>query len=304
MEKIYDVIIIGGGPAGLTAALYTGRSRLKTLVIEREGLGSLYMAHKVDNYPGFPEGITGIELNKLMKEQAKRFGAEFLEANLLGFDPYSEDKIVKTDKGNIKTKNIVVATGTGKNFSKKVAGEKEFLGKGVSYCATCDGAFTKHMTVSLIGQGEELAEEALFLTKFSKLIRVFVTGEDFECSKESYEALKASEKVEIITGIKLLEIKGKEFVEEILVEEKRETKSYKTDFAFLYLGTKNNVEMYGEFAKLDSEGYIITDETLKMNIDGMYAAGDIRSGVVRQVTVAVADGTKAALEVIKRVLKK
>lgn len=304
MEKIYDVIIIGGGPAGLTAGLYTGRSRLSTLIIEREGKGSLYMAHQVDNYPGFPEGITGAELNRRMREQTKRFGVEFVEGTLLGFDPYEAIKVVKTDAGNFKGKNIIVATGTGKSFVKKIKGEQEFLGKGVSYCATCDGAFTKFMTVSLIGQGEELAEEALFLTKFSKHIRVMVTEDEFKCSKESYEALTSSEKVEIITGIKLLEIKGKDYVEELVVEEKGEEKVYKSDFAFLYLGTKNNTEMYGEFAKLDKEGYIVTGADMKMNVEGMYAAGDIRSGVIKQVTVATAEGTIAALEVIKRVLKK
>lgn len=304
MEKIYDVIIIGGGPAGLTAGLYTGRSRLSTLVIEKEGKGGLYMAHQVDNYPGFPEGITGVELNRRMREQTKRFGVEFVEGTLLGFDPYEAIKVVKTDAGNFKGKNIIVATGTGKSFVKKIKGEQEFLGKGVSYCATCDGAFTKFMTVSLIGQGEELAEEALFLTKFSKHIRVMVTEDEFKCSKESYEALTSSEKVEIITGVKLLEIKGKDYVEELVVEEKGEEKVYKSDFAFLYLGTKNNTEMYGEFAKLDKEGYIVTGADMKMNVEGMYAAGDIRSGVIKQVTVATAEGTIAALEVIKRVLKK
>lgn len=304
MEKIYDVIIIGGGPAGLTAGLYTGRSRLSTLVIEKEGKGSLYMAHQVDNYPGFPEGITGAELNRRMREQTKRFGVEFVEGTLLGFDPYEAIKVVKTDAGNFKGKNIIVATGTGKSFVKKIKGEQEFLGKGVSYCATCDGAFTKFMTVSLIGQGEELAEEALFLTKFSKHIRVMVTEDEFKCSKESYEALTSSEKVEIITGVKLLEIKGKDYVEELVVEEKGKEKVYKSDFAFLYLGTKNNTEMYGEFAKLDKEGYIVTGADMKLNVEGMYAAGDIRSGVIKQVTVATAEGTIAALEVIKRVLKK
>ena len=303
-DKIYDVVIVGGGPAGLTAAIYTGRSKLSTLVVEKEGMGSLYMAHKIDNYPGFPQGIAGPELNKLMKEQAKRFGAEFEDAVLFGFDPYDEIKIVKTDKGNFKCKNIIVATGTGKNFGKKLKGEKEFLGMGVSYCATCDGAFTKNRTVSLVGQGEELAEESLFLTKFSKKIQVFVTGDEFNCSKESLEALKKSDKVEIITGAKLLEIKGSEFVEELTLEIDGEVKNYPTDFVFLYLGTKNNGEMYGEFAKLDAQGNIITGPDMKLNVDGMYAAGDIRSEVVRQVGTAVGDGTVAALEVIKRNLKK
>ena len=129
-EKIYDVIIIGGGPAGLTAGIYIGRSKLNTLIIENEGIGSLLMAHKIDNYPGFPEGISGKELYALMKKQAEKFGAKFLNATLLGFDVYSdtESKIVKTDKGNFKAKVVIIATGTGKNGNKKLKGEGEFLG--------------------------------------------------------------------------------------------------------------------------------------------------------------------------------
>ncbi|WP_288304704.1 NAD(P)/FAD-dependent oxidoreductase [uncultured Fusobacterium sp.] len=303
-DKIYDIVIVGGGPAGLTAALYTSRSKLSTLVVEKEKMGSLYMAHKIDNYPGFPDGISGTDLNILMKKQSAKFGTEFVDAMLFGFDPYEEIKVVKTDKGNFKCKNIIVATGTGKNFGKKLKGEQEFLGRGVSYCATCDGAFTKNRIVSLAGQGEEVAQEALFLTKFSKEIQIFINEPNFNCSEESLEALKKSDKVKIITNAKLQEILGDDFVEEITVDVDGNIQNYKTDFIFLYLGTKNNTEMYGEFANLDQHSNIITKENLKLNVDGMYAAGDIRSGVVRQITTAVADGTIAGLEVIKRVLRK
>lgn len=304
MQELYDLIVVGGGPAGLTAALYAGRSKIKTLVVEKQGIGSLYMSHKIDNYPGFPEGITGKELNTRMRDHAKKFGVEFAEANLLGFDFYGEDKIVKTDSGNYKAKNVIIATGTGKNFSKKLPGEEEFLGRGVSYCATCDGAFTKGLVVSLIGKGEEVAEEALFLTKFSKSIQLFITDTELKCEDDTKKAILESEKITILPNIKLLEIKGNEFVEELVVEENDIKKTYKTDFAFLYLGTKNNIEMYGEIAKLDEEGYIITNDNLQMNFEGTYAVGDIRACKLKQITIAVADGTRAALEVIKRVLKR
>lgn len=302
---VYDVIIVGGGPAGLTAGLYTSRAKLNTLIIEKKETGSLIMAHKVDNYPGFPMGISGKDLYKLMKEQTERFGANFVDATVLDFDVYSEEnKIVKTDKGNFRGKTVIIATGTGNSDNKKIKGEKELLGNGVSYCATCDGAFTKFMEVSLFGQGEEVAEEALFLTKFAKKIRIFVNASELKCNQEVFDALANSDKVEIIYNAELVEIKGNEYVESVDVKIDGELKNYSTAFAFLYLGTKSKAEMYGTITDLDNHGFIVTKDGLKINVDGMYAAGDIRSGVVRQVTVAVAEGTIAAMEVIKEVLKK
>ena len=302
---VYDVIIVGGGPAGLTAGLYTSRAKLNTLIIEKKETGSLVMAHKVDNYPGFPMGISGKDLYKLMKEQTERFGANFVDATVLDFDVYSEEnKIVKTDKGNFRGKTVIIATGTGNSDNKKIKGEKELLGNGVSYCATCDGAFTKFMEVSLFGQGEEVAEEALFLTKFAKKIRIFVNASELKCNQEVCDALTNSDKVEIIYNAELVEIKGNEYVESVDIKVDGELKNYSTAFAFLYLGTKSKAEMYGTIADLDNYGFIVTKDSLKINVDGMYAAGDIRSGVVRQVTVAVAEGTIAAMEVIKEILKK
>lgn len=304
MEKIYDLIIIGGGPAGLTSAVYAGRSNLSVLVIEKENTGSLYMAHQVDNYPGFPEGITGKDLQNLMKKQAEKFGAEFMNAVFLGLDIYSEPKVVKTDKINVRAKAVIIAGGTGKFGGKKIKGEKEFLGKGVSYCATCDGAFTRNMTVSLFGNGEEIAEEALFLTKYSKEILIFTKEDELMCRPELLENLKGNEKVKIIANAEIQELKGSEYLDYAVVKVNDEIKEYPVQYAFMYLGTKNSMELYGEFAQLDEEGYIVTDEFMKTRTEGVFAAGDVRSKKVRQVTTAVNDGTIAGMEAIKYLLLK
>ncbi|MGL5089160.1 MAG: NAD(P)/FAD-dependent oxidoreductase [Cetobacterium sp.] len=304
-KKIYDVVIIGAGPAGLTSALYTGRSNLSVLVIENPNVGSLLMAHKIENYPGINNSPTGKEIYTLMKEQALKFHAEFVNATFLGFDLSGENKMVKTDKENFITKTIIIASGWAKNSSKKLPGEGEFLGKGVSYCATCDGAFTRNMSVSLFGKGKEIAEEALFLTKYSKEIHMFVSDELEDFGDESLATtLKANDKVKIHLSSKLLEIKGEEFVEEIVVEENGIMNAYKSQFAFLYLGTKSLKELYGEVSPLDENGYIITNDSMHTSIEGIFAAGDVRSKHIRQVTTATSDGTIAALEVIKFVLKK
>ena len=302
MEKVYDLVIVGGGPAGLTSAIYAGRSNLSVIVIEKENVGSLHMAHLVENYPGFPVGISGKGLQLEMKKQALKFKTEFLNATFLGIDIYSNPKIVKTDKINVKGKVVIIATGTGKFGGKKIAGEKEFLGRGVSYCATCDGAFTRNMTVSLFGQGDEVAEEALFLTKYSKEILIFTKDEKLQCREDLFNVLSENEKVKIITNAELQELKGSEYLDFAVVKIGEEIKEYPVQYAFMYLGTKNLSELYGEVADLDEEGYIITDENMATRTEGIFAAGDVRSRKIRQVTTAVSDGTIAGMEVIKYIL--
>lgn len=304
MNNIYDLVIIGAGPAGLAAAIYAGRANLKVLVLEKENTGSLIMAHKIDNYPGFPHGLTGKDLYQEMKNQAINFKVEFRTATFLGLDVFSNPKVVKTDAENLHAHGVIVATGWSKNSNSKIPGEHEFLGKGVSYCATCDGAFTRGMTVSLFGKGEEVAEEALFLTRYSKQIQIFVTDKNLQCNHDILETLTSNENVKIFTNATLKEIQGSEYVEKVLVDIDGETQEFKSDYAFLYLGTKSPSELYGEFAKLDNQGYIITNELMKTNIDGVFAAGDIRSKTIRQVTTATSDGTIAGMEAIKYVLLK
>ena len=304
MSKVYDLIVIGGGPAGATAALYAGRSNLNVLVIEKPEVGALISAHKIDNYPGFPNGITGKELYETIQKQAQKFGAEFIEDTFLELDIYSHPRVVKASKGNYEGTGIIIATGWPKNNSKKIIGEKEFTGNGVSYCATCDGFFTKGRITSVFGNGHEAVEEALFLTKHAKEINVFCDKDDLEVEAELKEQLLSNENVKLFTNAKLLEVLGNQYVEKVKVDIAGEIKEMESDFAFLYLGTKSNSELYQGFAKLNDEGYIITDENMACAVEGVWAAGDIRERTVRQVTTAVADGTLAGIEAIKYVMKK
>lgn len=304
MSKVYDLIVIGGGPAGATAALYAGRSNLNVLVIEKPEVGALISAHKIDNYPGFPNGITGKELYETIQKQAQKFGAEFVEDTFLELDIYSHPRVVKASKGNYEGTGIIIATGWPKNNSKKIIGEKEFIGNGVSYCATCDGFFTKGRITSVFGNGHEAVEEALFLTKHAKQINVFCDKDDLEVEAELKEQLLSNENVKLFTNAKLLEVLGNQYVEKVKVDIAGEIKEMESDFAFLYLGTKSNNELYQGFAKLNDEGYIITDENMACEVEGVWAAGDIRERTVRQVTTAVSDGTLAGIEAIKYVMKK
>ena len=304
MSKVYDLIVIGGGPAGATAALYAGRSNLNVLVIEKPEVGALISAHKIDNYPGFPNGITGKELYETIQKQAQKFGAEFVEDTFLELDIYSHPRVVKASKGNYEGIGIIIATGWPKNNSKKIIGEKEFTGNGVSYCATCDGFFTKGRITSVFGNGHEAVEEALFLTKHAKQINVFCDKDDLEVEAELKEQLLSNENVKLFTNAKLVEVLGNQYVEKVKVDIAGEIKEMESDFAFLYLGTKSNNELYQGFAKLNDEGYIITDENRACEVEGVWAAGDIRERTVRQVTTAVSDGTLAGIEAIKYVMKK
>lgn len=304
MEKTYDVVVIGGGPAGLTAALYAGRANLDVLVIEKAKVGSLVSAHKIDNYPGFMDGITGPELNENMKRHAERFGAEVVEGTFLELDTLVYPRIVKTDVKNYKARAVVLSTGWPKNNSAKIAGEEEFVGKGVSYCATCDGAFTRNLTVSVFGQGDEAAEEAMFLTKYSKAINIYVPDAELKCESEVLNLLKENEKVNIIPNVELKEIEGTQFVEKVKFNENGVEKEANADYAFLYIGTKSNKEMFSMIANTDEKGYVITDENMQTLVEGVYAAGDVRAKDIRQITTAVSDGTIAGVNAIKFVLKK
>lgn len=299
----YDVIIVGGGPAGLSAALYTARANFSTLVIEKEGEGALFMAHQIDNYIGFDKGHSGKELYQKMKNHAKEFGVDFKNATLFEIDPMSSPKIIKTNDQSYQADAIIIATGKGDKQGEKYLGEKEYLGKGVSYCATCDGAFFKNMTVSVFGNGNETAEEALFLTRYANKVLIFIKEDDMDCEWDLKNSLESNEKIELITNAFLEEIKGNEFVEEVVVNINENKKKYDVSAAFLYLGTKSSVDLYATFAKVDSKGFIETKENMETLVEGIFAAGDIRKKEVRQVVTAASDGAIAGISAVKYLMK-
>lgn len=308
MKKKYNSIVVGGGPAGLTAALYIARAGKSVLVIENEGVGSLAAAHKIENYPGFPEGISGKELIAKMKEHAAKYGAEFLNTIFFEIDTVSsENKIVKCEAGKFETDTVVMATGIWKGgSSSKFKGEEEFLGRGVSYCATCDGAFYRGMKVSVFGNGEEACEEALYLTQFASEVTLFSAEEELKCEESTRITVTSNEKIKLYYNRELLEIKGSEFVESVLVKDNStgESREFETAAAFIYMGTKSNYEIYAPIAELNDKGHVKTNEKLESYVEGVYVAGDIREKSIRQITTAVADGTVAASEVLKYLLQK
>lgn len=301
----YDLLIVGAGPAGMAAAIYAARANQKVLVIEKYGEGNLWNAHKIYNYPGFENGVNGEELYDKMKKQAQKFGAIFEDGIFLEIDEISEPKTIKTDKKSYKAYAVIIATGMNKKSAKKHKGEEEFSGRGVSYCAACDGAFFKDYTVAVFGNGEEAAEEALSLSQNAAKIYFFVNEKTINAEKNIIDMIEKNEKIEIVLDTYLEEIKGNNLVEAVVVKEKTTNilKEYKVEGAFLYLGTKSNFELYSTFAKLDEYGAIVTNEKMETLSEGIYAAGDIRQKSVRQITTAVADGTIAALEALKYIMK-
>ncbi len=305
-NKIYDTVIIGGGPAGLTAALYLARANKKVIVIEKKGFGSLAAAHKIENYPGFDEEITGEELIAKMKKQVVKFGAEIVEDIFLDLDTMTNPVAVKCMNKKYIGKSVIVATGIWKGNTHKFKGESEFLGRGVSYCATCDGAFYKNLTVAVLGNGEEACEEAIYLTNHASKVLIFIKENTLICDEHTRQSIKDNPKIEIIYERELVEIAGSEFVEKIIVKKTDNgiSEEYSSDAAFMYLGTKSNVEMFATFANINEKGMIITNDKLESYVEGVYIAGDIREKSVRQITTAVSDGTIAASEVIKFLMKK
>ncbi|MFH0731964.1 MAG: thioredoxin-disulfide reductase [Candidatus Omnitrophota bacterium] len=299
-QQQYDVIIIGGGPAGLTAAIYTAREGFSTLLLEKGICGGWVTATDlIENYPGFPDGINGMELAANFKKQAQKFGARVIEIKeVKGIRPSKDNITVITDKEEYNCRAAILATGT---MPRKlgIPGEAEFTGKGVSYCATCDGPLFKDKTVAVIGGGNAAAEEALFLTKFAKKVILIHRRFELRASDIFQKQLKENSKIELLLNHVPIAINGDKKIYSIIAEEKDNKKQTKLDIdgVFIYIGFLPNSQFLQGLLELDESGYIKTNEAMQASHPGIFAAGDIRSKGVYQVATAVGDGTIAALSV-------
>jgi thioredoxin reductase (NADPH) len=300
-RKHYEVIIIGGGPAGLTAGLYTSRSRIRTLLIEVGLLGGqMTTTDLIDNYPGFPQGIVGDELSRLMEDQAKRFGLELVSENVVEVKLEGDKKVVKTEEGSYLCEALIICTGT--EYRKLgVPGEKEFAGKGVSYCATCDGAFFRDGQVVLVGGGDSALTEALYLTRFVKELKIVHRRDAFRGAKIYQERIFANPKIKLLWNSVIQEIKGDSVVRSVLVRNVKteDVTEHQIEGVFLFVGLIPRTQFLRGLVRVDEEGYIPTDENGETSVKGIFAAGDCRKKLLRQIATAVGDGATAAFAVEK-----
>jgi thioredoxin reductase (NADPH) len=294
------VIVIGSGPAGLTAALYTARADLNPLVIAGDLFGGqVSLTYEIENYPGFPEGLSGQELVEHMKAQAERFGARIkmfsavTEADFSNGSPFT----VKTDDGQEYLADAVIVTVGATPRHLDVPGEKEFTGRGVSYCATCDGFFFKGKDVVVVGGGDSALEEALFLTRFASRVDVIHRRNELRAGQTLQKRAFSNEKVRFIWDTVVEEIVGEDAVKAVRLRNVKtgEITDYPTDGVFIFIGHDPNSDLFSGQLERDSFGYVITDREMRTNIEGVFAAGEIQDRVFRQVATSVGQGTAAAM---------
>ena len=296
-EKIFDAIIIGGGPAGLTAGIYLSRARMNTLLIEKVMPGGqAVLTEIIENYPGFPHGITGPELMQKMEEQAVRFGLK-IEYGEIEEVKIKEDKvkIVRINNQDHRTLTIILASGA--EASKlEVPGEEKLKGRGVSYCATCDAPFFKDQKVVVIGGGDTAIEEALYLTKFAQEVTIIHRRDRLRATKILQERVFSNKKINFAWDSVVIKILGKEKVEGILIQNKKtgEEKEVPCQGVFVFVGYVPNSKFLKELVKLDKRGYILTDDNMMTSQEGIYACGDVRKKILRQVVTACGEGATAA----------
>ena len=291
-----DLIIIGAGPAGLTAGLYAARARLKTLMLEKLSPGGqVLMTDWVENYPGFPDGISGFELMDKMRRQAEKFGLDIKSTEVSRLDVLKEKQILATDNGNLESKAIILACGaTPQRLG--IEGESLLTGKGVSYCATCDGPFYREQEVAVIGGGDTAVEEALFLTKFASKIYLVHRRDKLRATKLLQERVWSEEKIEIIWDSIPKKIVGEAGVEGIDLKNVKtgEESHLPVQGVFVFIGYRPNNELVKGLLECDERGFVVTNKYMETSETGVFAAGDITSKLLRQISTAVGDGATAA----------
>ncbi len=299
----YDIIILGSGPAGLSAAIYAQRARLSTLLIEEKPLsgGQILDTYEVDNYPGLP-GITGFEMGQKFRAHADRLGAEVVNAQVLSVRLDGEKKIVTTQKGVYEAKTLIIATGA-KHRRRGIPGEDKLVGMGVSYCATCDGAFFKGKTVAVVGGGDVALEDALFLARGSEKVYLVHRRDQFRGAKILQEKVKEASNIEPVLDSVVTEIKGEGQVSSILLNSKNgESRELEVQGVFIAVGIEPNSSAVKDLVAQDAGGYIVAGEDTKTSVEGVFAAGDVRTKQLRQVLTAAADGANAVTSAEKYIL--
>lgn len=301
MSELYDLAILGAGPAGISAAIYAARARLNTLWIERKFAqgGQIVDTYEVDNYPGLP-GINGMDLGEKMAAHAEKLGLTPLRENVVSVETEDEVKIIRTKKNEYRARTVILAFGAA-HRTLGVPGEEVLSGMGVSYCATCDGAFFRDRTVAVIGGGNVAAEDAILLSRTCKKVYVIHRRDKMRADQILQEKLFACENVEMIWDTVPVSIEGEEMVSGIKLQNKKtgEEKVLSLDGVFIAVGIVPNTELFGDLVKLDESGYIVAGEDCVTSTPGIFAAGDIRTKQLRQVITAAADGANAVISAEK-----
>lgn len=301
MEKTSDVVIVGAGPAGLTAALYTGRGNLNTIIVEKMGPGGeLLNTELIEDYPGF-KSITGHEMAQVFEEQALEFGATIEYGTVTEIYSEGKEKVVKTDEGDIfRAKAVIVCSG-GTPRKLGVPGEAELAGRGVSYCAICDGAFFREQVLAVVGGGDAAVEEATFLTRYASKVLLFHRRDKLRAERVLQERLFASDKIEVVWNTVVEEIGGEGKVQYVKTRnvEDGSVKTVDVGGVFIYIGFDPTSNIFRDPIEKDEMGFVITDDRMETSQPGIFAAGDVRHQFVRQITNATGDATTAAIAVTR-----
>ena len=304
MEHIYDLIIIGPGPAGLAAAIYAQRARLDALVMEKEMMsgGQVLTTYEVDNYPGLP-GINGFDLGMKFREHADRLGARFAEDQVLQVEKTEEGFLVKGEKETYRTRTVLIATGTA-HRKLEVPGEERLAGMGVSYCATCDGAFFRDKVTAVAGGGDVALEDAIFLSRICRKVYLIHRRDELRGAKSLQEAVMALDNVEILWDTVIEEIQGEGQVESLKLKNKKtgEERDLPVQGVFIAVGIMPNSQAFEGTVEMD-HGYIIAGEDCRTSVPGILAAGDVRTKQLRQIVTAAADGANAVTSAEQQILE-